>query len=72
MTGAEQNAEETNATLPKGETWEDPFLADEEGINGVVVGTTRLASSQICYRWHWHLYNQSPQSAVFSFLKAGW
>ena len=25
MTGAEQDAEETSATLPKGETWEDPF-----------------------------------------------
>ena len=25
MTGAEQDAEETCATLPKGERWEDPF-----------------------------------------------
>ena len=34
MTGAEQNAEETNATLPKGETWEDPFWPTKKESTG--------------------------------------
>ena len=34
MTGAEQNAEETYATLPKGETWEDPFWPSRKESTG--------------------------------------
>ena len=34
MTGAEQNAEEKNATLPKGETWEKTFWPSGEKSTG--------------------------------------